>query len=1066
MSDYKEKIETISLMMEVADDQSPSDIVIVCRQVLEKCIDLIFEINHTNKPISASLLELINNTIVKEYFGSDVLLDTLHFVRIVGANAYHDKHIKKTQAKVAYDNTVQLLSFIKEKQGIITTTFSSDVQYSAIQANNVLTTQLTEFDTRAIYIDFYLNEAGWEVLPPNTSYQLSNGKKVKTGTPIPGKVCSEVLVKGLDNASGVGFCDYVLFGKDGKPLAIVEAKKTSVDPIKGQQQVREYGKCIQKEYGYIPVLYYTNGYEIYIIDGKYPPRKVAAFHTLEELHYLIQKRNNNGIIDMTVNTDIAGRPYQTMAITTICERFNSNFRRGLLVMATGTGKTRTAIALVDLLTRNNYIKNVLFLADRTSLVRQAFKNFQKLLPEFTYCVLSDKSLANEPNARITFSTHQTMINYIDSESKEFSIGRFDLIIIDEAHRSIFNKYGAIFSYFDSLLVGLTATPKDEVDANTYDLFNCESGVPNYAYSLKEAVDDHYLVPYKLVNRTTKHLEDGLSYDELSDKDKEMVNQLTDEEFEDGDIITKNKLFRKIFNKDTCRRVLDDLMTMGQRVDGGQQLGKSIIFAVNHFHACLIVETFNEMYPMYPDYCKLIDNQVKNSEHLIEEFEYDPSFRIAVSVDMLDTGIDVPSVLNLVFFKRVNSNIKLIQMIGRGTRLCSGLIDGQDKKYFLIFDYFNNLKDENPESIRQPVTISQKLFEIRLKMMCEMQTAEHQLNIEHKNYYNELKDSLIKLVKLIKDKGSERLSVRANMKFVDKYYDEAKWQYISPLEQREINYSLKPLVESDIKEEYLSLSFDYKMLQIEEKFITEGNIKNATNIIKNIRLIAQKLRDKASINDIILKLEDINELYMGTIWDNPSINKLEYYRKSIRHLMKYLIEEKIVAVTIDNEDATRTGEDIDTPFIDIRTYKEKVMDYIMENSNNPTIIKIKNLEPLSVDDFEALEDILWVKLGSRSEYYSITNIDNLAAFMRSIVGVEQEVINEKFGEYLDENVLTAEQMEFINSIINYVRENGDITGREVINESPFDNYSVLDLFDNQAYIVANVINTLHNCIQRA
>lgn len=1059
MNDIKNKLKTIAMMLEVADNQSASDIVIVCRQVLEKCIDLIFEIKNVKKPVSASLLELINHEVVKDYLDSDVLLDMLHFVRIVGANAYHDKYIKKTQAKVAYDNTMELLSFINKKQGIEEES-QKDVN------NEVVTTNLSEFATREVYIDLFLNEAGWEVLPPNTFYQLTNGKKVKTGTPIPGKACSEVLVEGLNNISKVGFCDYVLYDKDGKPLAIVEAKKTSVDPLKGQQQVREYGMCMQKKYGYVPVLYYTNGYDIFVIDGKYPPRKVSAFHTLDELAYLIQKRNNNGITDMNVNLKIAGRPYQTIAITNICERFNANFRRGLLVMATGTGKTRTAIALVELLARNNFIKNVLFLADRTSLVRQAFKNFSDLLKDFSYCVLSDKKLANEPNARITFSTHQTMINYIDSEEKKFSVGHFDLIIIDEAHRSIFNKYGAIFSYFDSLLVGLTATPKDEVDANTYDLFNCESGVPNFAYSLKEAVQDHYLVPYKLVNRTSKHLETGINFDDLSQEDKIAVNNLSDREYEDGDIIQKNDLFRKIFNKDTCKRVLDDLMNMGQRVNGGQQLGKTIIFAVNHYHAKLIVDTFNETYPNYPEYCKLIDNQVKNSENLIDEFGEDPNFRIAVSVDMLDTGIDVPSVLNLVFFKRVNSKIKLIQMIGRGTRLCEGLIDGEDKNHFLIFDYFNNLKDDNPESIKQPITLYQKIFEIRLKMMCEMQTAKHQLIKEHQDYYHELKEELIRLVKYLKEVGSKRLSVRANMKFVDKYYDERKWQYISELEQKEINYSLKPLIESDIKEDYYSLSFDYKMLQIEEIFIVEGNIQKATNLVKNIRMIAQKLLSKASLAEILSKIDDINELYAGEVWNNPSISKMEYYRKSIRHLMKYIVEEKIVGVIINNKDETLQGEDIDTPFIDIRTYKEKVIDYVMENSNNPTLLKIKRLEPLSIDDFKALEEILWVKLGNKQDYYSITTIDNLAAFMRSIVGVDQEAINEKFGQFLNENVLTAEQMEFINSIISYVRTNGDITGKDVVTESPFDNYSVLDLFDDQAFIVANVVNTLHNCIEKS
>ena len=356
---------------------------------------------------------------------------------------------------------------------------------------------MSEYETRKVYIDLYLNEAGWEVVPPNQKTKIPGGKEVACGSVIPGKACSEIMVTGLPNASGIGFCDYVLYGKDGKPLAIVEAKKTSVEAITGQHQVRQYGDCMKKQYGYIPVLYYTNGYDIFIIDGKYAPRKIAAFHTIDELEYLIQRRNINKITDMRVDTDIAGRPYQAMALTAICERFNNMYRRSLLVMATGTGKTRTAIALVELLFRNRWIKNVLFLADRTSLVKQAFKNFKKLLPDYSYNVVSDPKLANDPNARVTFSTHQTMINCIDSEDKEFTVGRFDLIIIDEAHRSIFNKYGAIFSYFDSLLVGLTATPKEEVDANTYALFNCESGVPNFSYSLEEAVKDHYLVSYKL-----------------------------------------------------------------------------------------------------------------------------------------------------------------------------------------------------------------------------------------------------------------------------------------------------------------------------------------------------------------------------------------------------------------------------------------------------------------------------------------------------------------------------------------------------------------------------------------
>ncbi len=1065
LMNYKGYLADIDTMLELTKDNKDSnDVVLVCRNVLEKAIDLIFELKGVKKPESAQLLELINNETVQDFLGKDILIDALHFVRIVGINALHGKHIKRTQAQVALENTEYLIDIIKGK---LDTLDNKEAAFSpkTVSAKTSTPDSMSEFETRKVYIDLYLEEAGWEVIPPNQKTELPGGLKVDSGSIIPGKACSEVPVTGLPNATGIGFCDYVLFGKDGKPLAIVEAKKTSVEALKGQQQVRQYGNCMKNKYGYIPVLYYTNGYDIFIIDGKYPPRKIAAFHTLEELEYLIQRRSLSGIVDTTINSNIAGRPYQNLAISAICERFNNMYRRSLLVMATGTGKTRTAAALVELLFRNNWIKNVLFLADRTSLVRQAFKSFNSLLPEYSYNVVSEPALANDPNARVTFCTHQTMINLIDSEDKRFTIGRFDLIIIDEAHRSIFNKYGAIFSYFDSLLVGLTATPKEEVDANTYSLFNCESGVPNYSYSLEEAVRDHYLVPYKLVNRKIKSMDQGIKYQDLSDEDKARLALLTDADYNDDSLI-KNELFKKVYNIDSCRRVLDDLMTMGMRVEQGQTLGKTIIFAVNHFHAAMIVDTFNELYPMYSEYCKLIDNQVKKSDDLIEEFKVDPKFRIAVSVDMLDTGVDVPEVLNLVFFKKINSEIKLIQMIGRGTRLCEGLIDGSDKEYFYIFDYFNNIKDKPDDSVKRSLTIAQKLFLIRLKMMCLLQTSEHQLIPEEKQYYGELKHVLIDAVKYLKATGSNRVGIRQEMDVIDRYCNETRWEYVSSLEEKELSYRIAPHIESDIKEDYLSLSFDNKMLLMEYSLIERGDLSLAGNIIKNIRLIARALLDKATIKEINDKISNLQVLYSNNFWQNASLEDLEYYRKDVRHLMKYLREEKIVGVMIDHQDATLKGDPVDGTLIDIRTYREKVLDYLLKNSDNSTIKKIKNLEPLAADDFAYLEDVLWVKLGSKTDYYAISDKDNLAVFIRSIVGIEQEAVNKAFSKYLNENILNATQKEFIYSIINYVRENGDVEPQVLIEESPFDHFDLLHLFGNNISVVNYVVNTLHSCVEAA
>ena len=1062
---YDGYLADINTMFELTKDNKDSnDVVLVCRNVLEKVIDLIFAVEGVKKPETAQLLELINHETVQAFLGKDVLIDSLHFVRIVGINALHGKHIKRTQAQVAVENTEYLIEVVKDKLGLSgvekTVTLPQTISVAAPTPNG-----MTEFETRKVYIDLYLDEAGWEVIAPNQKTKLPGGKEVDSCGVIPGKACSEVPVTGMPNATGIGFCDYVLFGKDGKPLAIVEAKKTSVEALKGQQQVRQYGNCMKNQYGYVPVLYYTNGYDIYVIDGKYPPRKIAAFHTLGELEYLIQKRDISAIVDQTIDTNIAGRPYQNMAITAICDRFNNMYRRSLLVMATGTGKTRTAVALVELLFRNNWIKNVLFLADRTSLVRQAFKSFKNLLPDFSYNVVSDPSLANDPNARVTFSTHQTMINCIDSEDKKFTVGRFDLIIIDEAHRSIFNKYGAIFDYYDSLLVGLTATPKEEVDANTYSLFNCESGEPNFSYSLEEAVRDHYLVSYKLVNRKMKSMDEGIKYKELSDEDKARLALLTDENYDDDSLI-KNELFKKIYNVDSCRKVLDDLMTMGLRVEQGQTIGKTIIFAVNHFHAKMVVDTFNDMYPMYPEYCKLIDNQVKDSENLIEEFKLDPKFRIAVSVDMLDTGIDVPEVLNLVFFKKINSEIKLVQMIGRGTRLCDGLLDGQDKDCFYIFDYFNNIKDKPVDNVKRTVTIAQKLFLIRLQTMCLLQTSEHQLVPGHKHYYEELKKVLIDEVRYLKSSGSERISVRQEMDAIDKYCNDDKWAYISALEEKELTYRIAPIIESDLKEDYLSLSFDNKMLKTEYSLLENGDLSKVSNIIKTIRLIARTLLDKASISEILARVSELNVLYSESFWDGATLEDIEYYRKAVRHLMKYLREEKVVGVMIDHQDETIEGDPVDDPLIDIRTYKEKVLDYLLKNSDAPTIKKIKNLEPLAAEDFDYLEDVLWVQLGNKNDYYAISKEDNLAVFIRSIVGIEQEAVNKAFSAFLNENILNAEQKEFIYSIINYVRENGDVLPQVLIEESPFDHFDLLSLFGSNISVVNYVVNTLHECVEVA
>lgn len=1017
------------------------------RGVLTDAIDYIYESTNTHKPEKASLLELVDSDVLANYVQDSDVINSLHYVRILGMNAEHDQKIKKTADKLAYDNLAYFIGLI-------------EAQEKGTRAQYQKPPYMSEANTRKLYIDLYLKEAGWDVLDTEN-------------VAIAGKAGIEIKVEGMPNAQGIGFCDYVLYGRDGKPLAIVEAKKTSVSPEKGRHQVDLYGECMKAIYGYKPILYYTNGYVTKVIDGIYPDRTVMAFLTIDELELMMQRRNRGNITDLKISDRITNRPYQKMAITNLCEWLNQKHRRGLLVMATGTGKTRVAISLVDVLSRNNWVKNVLFLADRTSLVNQAKKNFAKLLPNMSICELSGNE-EKDYNARLMFCTYQTMINYIDAEDKRFTSGRFDLIIIDEAHRSIFNKYGSIFAYFDSLLVGLTATPKSEVDANTYRIFGCESGIPNFDYSLEEAVKDKYLVNYKSFSRTTKLLKRGIKYNELTEDEKRQLDEYFVDEPPTPDFtVSEKELFKKIFNKNTCCEILEELMQYGIKTNGGELLGKSIIFAYNHHHAQMIVDCFHELYPEHPaNYCQLIDNYVKYADDLILKFENDDEFRIAVSVDMLDTGIDVPAVVNLVFFKPVKSKIKFVKMIGRGTRLCDNLFgEGKDKTHFIIFDYCGNFEyfDAHPDGTdgMGGRSLSQRLFEVRLDILHELQRIEYQEQEFARSYYNKTKDLLHAAVYKIKG-HSARMQVRAEMQYVDKYSDYATWESVSPLMVKEIKVHITPLLDSGLEGFDLSIAFDIRMLDIELSMLVQGNTGMATRDVKTVRQVVQYLlTEKASIPQVFAKAEQLKTLVSEQFWDAPSLEKLEQLRVDVRDLMQFLDKSPKKQIDVNIDDTVEpSGYDGGDTIIDIRTYREKVLDYLIEHSDNEVIHKIQRLEPITNEDLKALEKILWEELGTKEEYEQTTDIDNLAVFVRSLIGLSQEAVNEKFGEYLNGNVLNAQQQEFIRAIINYVRENGDISREDLIEKSPFDNYDILTLFGDNITSVLTIVGILHDSVNVA
>ena len=919
----------------------------------------------------------------------------------------------------------------------------------------------SEAVTRRYLIDYMLEEAGWEILE-------------EKGKVLGGKACIEVEVDGMPTASGKGYADYVLFSRGGKPLAVIEAKATSHAITEGRHQATLYADCLEKRYGVRPVIYYTNGFTTKVIDGMgYPDRDVVSFHAMDDLERLIQKRGRAEIKDVTIKEEITDRPYQQTAIKRIVEWFNAKHRRGLLVLATGTGKTRVSISLCDILMRNDWAKTVLFLADRTALVGQAHKNYEALLPSVSMSVLSEEK-APDMQARILFSTYQTMINYLDREDKAFSVGRFDLIIIDEAHRSVFGRYGAIFNYFDSLLIGLTATPRDEIDRNTYDLLQLDNGMPNYSYDIDEAVRDGYLCPYKTLQYHSKIMERGAKWDEMSKEDREEAERLMDYEKSLAGLgpddeyhrdILPQEIFKYLFNIDTVDKVLMELMEKGLKVKSGEEIGKTIIFAMNHPHAELIVERFRTLYPeKEPDYCQLIDNYVNKAHSLILDFEQmDKNPQIAVSVDMLDTGVDVPSVLNLVFFKCVRSKIKFMQMIGRGTRLCPKVFGDADKKEFYIFDWCGNFEyfsvhsdGANPVAVK---SLTERLFALRLDIAAALQSAEHQEKEDDRRLHDELKEILHAQVSQL---SRARIDVRAHLQTIEPYREREAWVCLSELDVAELKGIAHLLPRP--KENEAAKKFDVLMLylQLEQLDSTVKADNSRASVIK----IAQLLEKKATIPAVRERMETIKEVQTAAFWDHCTLNSLERVRKELRELVHVLAESRDERRFVINIEDAISSDAVAAPVTLKATYHDRVIDYLAKHTDNEVLRKIQNFEQLTTADVNELQRIFWEELGTRTEFDEATNgkkyNHNVAAFIRVIQGVDRQKALALYTRFIKDGNLTGEQEQYLKEILNYLSENGDLQMSDFM-EYPLNRNRWRDVFGEHFVGLKDFVNELHNVI---
>ena len=930
-----------------------------------------------------------------------------------------------------------------------------DLKQVNIQQRVFRVDEISEAETRNRYIDLALMEAGWRIA----------GAQVK----LP-NCYTEVPVAGMPNNSGNGYVDYVLYGQDQMPLAVVEAKKTSVDAMAGSYQAKLYADCLGKQYGRRPLIFTTNGFEIfYTNDFRQEARQqISGFLTQDELQLEMERRRTRKpLYHIEIDENITNRPYQKEAVITACEEIENHHRKLLIVQATGTGKTRVSISLVDVLLKHNYVKNILFLADRTALVRQAMRNYVDLLPNLTCCNLTENK-EDPQQCRMIFSTYPTIMNAIDSNRLKdgrrlFTPGHFDLIILDEAHRSIYNKYQDIFQYFDGMLLGLTATPKSEIDKDTYGVFDLEKGNPTFAYELEQAVEEGYLVNYTTLEYKDAIMENGVHYDELSDEDKK---HFEDTFAEDPTIsVTKNvpntAVNKWLFNQDTIDNMLKELMDKGLKVSGGDVLGKTIIFARSSLHAKAIVERFNKLFPEYGgEFIKQIDYSIKYADVLLDDFGTRDKYpQIAVSVDMLDTGIDVPEILNLVFYKKVKSYAKFWQMIGRGTRLCKNLLGKeQDKEKFLILDFCGNFDyfrvNTNGQDNGKQVGLTERIFNTQVEICRCLQAGEYTQQKEYIDFRQNLVEMLCHEVICLND---DSFRVKLRRKYVDIYRQMESWQDLDTSKIADIKQNISPIVPVTDKDE-LARRFDYTMYSIILGTLNQTNINRFAAMVNTS---CEKLAGKYTIPQVAAQRQLIDRIIQDGYWAEADIFAFDQAREALRDLMQFLDSENqsIYYTHFDDELVNiSVGEPLGGG-PELKPYKERVQSYLREHEDTLAVYKLRNNKQMTTTDLAVLEKILWQDLGSKEDYVKTYGEKPVGMLVRELLGMDQQAVNEAFSEFITDSSLNSRQIDFVKMIVSYIVKNGNIVDvKSTFSQQPFTEFSggIGNLFRDNMLVVQRIM----------
>ncbi|MDI5886480.1 DEAD/DEAH box helicase family protein [Flavobacterium yafengii] len=1127
---------------EIADAEkhtftAPRYAALLCRSTLEKTMFWLYKNDEDLElPYDTKLGALLHNESFKNILKPSMLME-LDIVRLNGNNAAHGKTVKALDALQSLKNSFRFLTFLSKyysennpdigefDEKVIPYGDINDKNTKQLQAlaekleeeraeaqkalkeqeklaeeNDLLRKQLeaqlqliaerkeerfqeitveqaipeltSEHQTRLILVDLLLREAGWD--------KLREGREIEfevSGMPL------------TTNPSGKGFVDYVLWGDNGLPLAVVEAKSTIHSAFKGKHQASLYADCLEKSTGQRPIIFYSNGFETHIWDDTfYTSRVIQGFYTKEELQVLIERRfARKDLREFGVNTAIAGRYYQLEAIKRVSEhlvttnqnKLKGTSRKALLVMATGSGKTRTAAAMVDMFTKCNWAKRILFLADRNALVTQAKNAFKEHLPHLSAIDLTKEKEDN--GTRVVFSTYPTILNKIDSLKSEderfYGVGHFDVIIIDEAHRSVYQKYQSIFNYFDCILIGLTATPKKEIDKNTYGLFEIEDDNPTYAYELNKAVADNYLKPPKAFKIPLKFPREGIVYDDLSEEDQIRFKELFGVQFGDENQVCnvdKSQINTWLYNTDTIDKVLDYLMTNGQKIAGGDKLGKTILFAKNHKHAVFIEERFNKNYPQYGgSFLRVIDNYEDKAQDLLEKFcldkgdEKEP--QIAVSVDMMDTGVDAPRVLNLVFFKEVKSYSKYWQMIGRGTRLCPDIFaPGIDKEYFLIFDFCGNFEyfGDNPDGETQKTALSlaQQTFNTKLEIVMAVRQLQDPTE-EQEHIQIQFTDDLHQLVDHL---DSTRFEVRKHWRYVLEYKNRARWNNLLQGDMLNIQSNLSHLVDYNQDKDEFAKRFDLLVYKLQLALIT-GN-KAQVRHINNMYNIVNMLFTKRNIPAVQAKISTIKQLQNEQFWSTVNVQQLEVIRQELRDLIQFLKDEKKldpIYTSFTDELHLDMVEEVDllATYTSLQSYKDRVEAFIRKNKSHLVIDKLYKNLPITINELEALEQFLLKEaLESKDRFIKEYGEQPLGKFVRNIIGLDIEIANQLFADFISKGNLNANQITFIQKIINYLNQKGVIE-KQLLTQAPFNeqhDQGVFGIFPEEDKVmkVIQVINQVN------